>query len=101
MMEPQAHTPKELCLGTMALNESLNVVSRGGSFFWVALYICISSSMLIINKAAMKVLPYPYFVTNLQVSARPPPAPLTALIADGSKRFGDLRVAAAGLRRVP
>eukprot|EP00658_Telonema_sp_P-2_P038081 TRINITY_DN2736_c0_g2_i2.p1 TRINITY_DN2736_c0_g2~~TRINITY_DN2736_c0_g2_i2.p1 ORF type:complete len:265 (+),score=68.12 TRINITY_DN2736_c0_g2_i2:134-928(+) len=33
----------------------------------IVAYICISSSMLIVNKAAVAALPYPYFVTNLQM----------------------------------
>jgi GDP-mannose transporter len=35
----------------------------------IAAYIAISSTMLIVNKASVHVLPYPFFVTNLQMIA--------------------------------
>merc|ERR1712086_952522 len=35
----------------------------------IATYIAISSTMLIVNKASVHVLPYPFFVTNLQMIA--------------------------------
>eukprot|EP00658_Telonema_sp_P-2_P039062 TRINITY_DN27928_c0_g1_i1.p1 TRINITY_DN27928_c0_g1~~TRINITY_DN27928_c0_g1_i1.p1 ORF type:complete len:337 (-),score=77.73 TRINITY_DN27928_c0_g1_i1:152-1162(-) len=46
-------------------------------------YICISSSMLIVNKAAVAVLPYPYFVTNLQMF-------VSALVIYGMKMNGSI-----------
>merc|ERR1711907_316240 len=40
-----------------------------GNVIGVITYILISSTMLIVNKAAVRVLPYPLFVTNLQMIA--------------------------------
>lgn len=45
--------------------------SKLTSVLAIGAYICISSSMLIVNKAAVAVLPHPYFVTNLQVCGLP------------------------------
>jgi len=52
--------------GTMDQKKELNPAESAVS---IAVYIAISSTMLIVNKASVHALPYPFFVTNLQMIA--------------------------------